>query len=64
MLQGDMLYPVSPRVCMLSGKGAEIWVCLRCDRRMLLRWLPDYEKLVLAQGDDTLFTSAGRAGCR
>src|SRR5215467_7056638 len=32
--------------------GAEEWVCPDCGRRMLMRWLPEYEVLMLEHGDD------------
>lgn len=41
--------------------GAEEWSCLSCDRRMLLRWPPRYEKVVLEPGDEDSPTSAARA---
>ncbi len=41
-----------------------MWICLSCDRRMLLRWPPDYEKLVLAPGDDTAIHVGGKGGLR
>lgn len=51
----------------LSGQaesGAEEWVCPACDRRMLLRWPPDYEKLVLEHGDETAIHVGGKGGLR
>lgn len=44
--------------------GAEMWVCPSCDRRMLLRWPPDYQKLVLARGDDNAIHVGGKGGLR
>jgi hypothetical protein len=51
----------------LTGRaesGAEEWVCPDCGRRMLLRWPPDYEKLVLEHGDDTAIHVGGKGGLR
>jgi len=51
----------------LNGRaesGAEEWVCPTCGRRMLLRWPPDYEKLVLEHGDDTAVHVGGKGGVR
>ncbi len=31
--------------------GAEEWACPTCGRRLLLRWPPNYERLVLDHGD-------------
>ena len=44
--------------------GAEEWVCPRCGRRMLLRWPPDYQKLVLDEGDDKTLGREDRPACR
>ncbi len=51
----------------LNGRaesGAEEWICPTCGRRMLLRWPPDYEKLVLDHGDDTAIHVGGKGGLR
>jgi hypothetical protein len=51
----------------LSGRraaGAEEWACPRCGRRLLLRWPPQYEKLVLEQGDITAIHVGGQGGVR
>lgn len=51
----------------LAGRaesGAEEWVCPSCGRRMLLRWPPDYQKLVLEHGDDTAIHVGGKGGLR
>jgi hypothetical protein len=51
----------------LNGRaesGAEEWVCPTCGRRMLLRWPPDYEKLVLDHGDDSAIHVGGKGGVR
>ncbi len=51
----------------LNGRaesGAEEWVCPTCGRRMLFRWRPHYEKLVLEHGDDTAIHIGGKGGLR
>jgi hypothetical protein len=51
----------------LSGRaesGAEEWYCQACGRRMLLRWPPDYEKLVLEHGDEAAVHLGGKGGLR
>ena len=51
----------------LTGRaesGAEEWFCPSCGRRMLLRWPPDYEKLVLEHGDDTAVHVGEKGGVR
>jgi len=45
-----------------AESGAEMWICLSSDRRMLLRWPPDYEKLVLVRGEDTAIYVGGKGG--
>jgi hypothetical protein len=47
-----------------AESGAEEWVCPDCGRRMLLRWPPDYEKLVLEHGDDTAIHVGEKGGLR
>jgi hypothetical protein len=47
-----------------AESGAEEWVCPSCGRRMLLRWPPDYQKLVLEHGDDTAIHVGGKGGLR
>lgn len=49
----------------LSGRselGAEEWACPRCGRRLLLRWPPQLERLVLEQGDVTAIHVGGQGG--
>jgi hypothetical protein len=49
----------------LSGRselGAEEWACPRCGRRLLLRWPPQLERLVLEQGDVTAIHVGGKGG--
>jgi hypothetical protein len=48
-----------------SGEsGAEEWVCPTCGRRMLLRWPPHYEKLILDHGDEAAIHVGGKGGLR
>lgn len=51
----------------LNGRtesGAEEWLCPACGRRMLLRWPPDYEKLIVEYGDDSVVHVGGKGGLR
>ncbi|MCG5211949.1 hypothetical protein [Streptosporangium sp. KLBMP 9127] len=34
--------------------GAEEWACPACGRRLLLRWPPRYERVVLDPGDESV----------
>jgi hypothetical protein len=47
-----------------AESGAEEWTCPRCGRRLLLRWPPHLEKLVLEQGDVTAIHAGGKGGVR
>jgi hypothetical protein len=44
--------------------GAEEWVCPACGRRVLLRWPPNFERLVLEGGDETAIHVGGKGGVR
>ncbi len=44
--------------------GAEEWACPHCERRVLLRWPPAYERLVLSRGDETVAHVGGKGGLR
>ena len=44
--------------------GAEEWRCPACTRRILLRWPPDYQRLVLEHGDPMAIHAAGKGGAR
>jgi hypothetical protein len=51
-------------------RGVEEWSCTQCSRRLLVRWPPAFEKVVLDRGDEWaahvgaghLPTSAAQAG--
>jgi hypothetical protein len=47
-----------------SASGAEEWACPTCGRRMLLRWPPHYEKLILDHGDEAAIHVGGKGGLR
>jgi hypothetical protein len=47
-----------------AAEQAEEWTCPRCGRRLLLRWPPHLEKLVLEQGDVTAIHVGGKGGVR
>lgn len=42
--------------------GAEEWLCPNCGRRMLIRWAPEFEKLLLEHGDDSALHFGGKGG--
>jgi hypothetical protein len=44
--------------------GAEEWMCPSCGRRVLFRWPPNYEKLVLDHGDESATHAGGKGGVR
>jgi hypothetical protein len=43
-----------------SGTGAEEWGCPSCGRRILLRWPPHHERIILHPGDDQVVHVGGR----
>jgi hypothetical protein len=47
-----------------AESGAEEWACPTCGRRMLLRWPPHYEKLILEHGDEAAIHVGGKGGVR
>ncbi len=47
-----------------AESGAEEWACPTCGRRMLLRWPPNYERLVLNHGDVSVVHVGGKGGVR
>jgi hypothetical protein len=49
----------------LAGRtesGAEEWNCPECGRRMLLRWPPNFESLVLDVGDASAQHTGAKGG--
>jgi hypothetical protein len=42
--------------------GGEEWLCPTCGRRLLLRWPPEYQKLVLVPGDEHATHTGATAG--
>ena len=57
--------PAAPRHEMVhqgtDAAGLEEWRCPVCGRRFLVRWPPDYQRLVLAEGDEQA-VHVGRKG--
>ena len=47
-----------------EDSGAEEWICLTCGRRVLFRWPPHYEKVVLEHGDAYAVHVGGKGGLR
>jgi hypothetical protein len=48
----------------LTESGAEEWLCPMCQRRMLLRWRPHFETLVLEHGDSNAMHAGSKGGAR
>lgn len=40
--------------------GAEEWYCPTCARRFIVQWSPEYQCIVLNQGDETAIYNMGR----
>jgi hypothetical protein len=47
-----------------AESGAEEWACPDCGRRVLLRWPPDFERLILEHGDDRAVHVGAKGGVR
>lgn len=45
-----------------TESGAEEWVCPTCGRRMLMRWPPRFERVVLEEGDGTAVHAGAKGG--
>ena len=43
-----------------AGSGSEEWNCPSCGRRLLLRWPPRFERIVLHPGDDRVMHVGAR----
>jgi hypothetical protein len=46
----------------LAESGAEEWLCSVCERRMLMRWSPRFERLVLEEGDPAATHTGAKGG--
>lgn len=42
--------------------GAEEWTCTQCSRRLMIRWTPEFDKLVLDRGDEHAPHAGGKGG--
>lgn len=47
-----------------DDSGAEEWFCPSCGRRMLMRWSPDFDTLLLEHGDTTAVHFGGKGALR
>lgn len=60
-------HPPDPHEMQRAGttaSGAEEWRCTACSRRLLLRPPPDYARLVLDRGDETVGHRGAAPGLR
>ena len=46
------------------ASGDEVWSCPECGRRSVMRWLPDYERIVIEPGDERVIHVGGTGGVR
>lgn len=42
------------------ASGAEEWYCSSCGRRFVLQWAPEYQRVVLEVGDETVVHNTGQ----
>jgi hypothetical protein len=63
---GDMPVSATHEMVLIgpAESGAEEWACPSCGRRMMLRWPPHYEKLVLEHGDENVIHVGAKGGMR
>jgi len=47
-----------------TESGAEEWTCPDCERRLLLRWSPDFQRLILERGDNMAVHVGSKGGVR
>lgn len=47
-----------------GNSGAEEWFCPSCGRRMLMRWSPEFDTVLLEHGDDSAVHFGGKGGLR
>ncbi len=44
--------------------GADVWSCPECGRRIVMQWLPDYDRVILDPGDNRAIHVGGTGGVR
>jgi hypothetical protein len=42
--------------------GAQEWLCLECDRRIVVKWTPHFKRIVLEPGDDAAVHTGSYGG--
>ncbi|GAA5056010.1 hypothetical protein HNP84_006335 [Thermocatellispora tengchongensis] len=47
-----------------AATGGEEWYCPECGRRLIIRWEPQFAKVVLEPGNDLLAHFGGKGGVR
>jgi hypothetical protein len=47
-----------------QASGVEVWYCPECGRRSAMRWLPEYDRVVLEPGDGRVVHVGGTGGVR
>jgi hypothetical protein len=40
------------KICKVYETGAQEWLCLDCERRILVSWTPAFKRILLDPGDD------------
>ena len=44
----------------IHNTGAEEWWCPTCERRFIIQWPPNYQKIILETGDEYAFHSCNK----
>jgi len=42
--------------------GAEEWYCPACGRRLIMQWNPEYRRIILQSGEETILHTGSKAG--
>jgi hypothetical protein len=40
------------KISNVHESGAQEWLCLECERRVIIKWSPTFKRIVLEPGDD------------
>ena len=50
------------RIEKIHSSDIEEWLCPICGRRLLVRWTPEFQKIVLESGDEYAYHSGSKGG--
>jgi hypothetical protein len=50
------------KISNVHASGAQEWLCLECERRVLINWTPAFKRIVLEPGDDRAIHTGAYGG--